>query len=230
MPQTTRRGVAPLNPQPRWPEGYIALLREAGAQEKTIPHCVAWVRRFFAMHPGRRRSDLGRTEIEAFLAETAQRPGVSNWQVQQARDALELYYEQFRGIALGARPDAIQQGSPSQPPFAPTAKPVAELHGTNDARQRYTVGRGNDKEKNRSLVKEPGSAVTPPDSALRAGAAPPSPRARPRAQAWPETRALRSIRRGLATMPPLASLSLKASAHRRRGRPKPSRRRIQARA
>jgi len=46
MPQTTRRGVAPLNPQPRWPEGYIAVLREAGAQETTIPHCVAWVRRF----------------------------------------------------------------------------------------------------------------------------------------------------------------------------------------
>jgi hypothetical protein len=181
MPQTTRRGVAPLNPQPRWPEGYIALLREAGAQEKTIPHCVAWVRRFFAMHPGRRRSDLGRTEIEAFLAETAQRPGVSNWQVQQARDALELCYEQFRGIALGARPDAIQQGSPSQPPFAPTAKPVAELHGTNDARQRYTVGRGNDKGKNRSLVKEPGAAVTPPAAGLRAAADPPSPRARPAA-------------------------------------------------
>ena len=36
MPQTTRRGVAPLNPQPRWPGWYIAVLREAGAQEKTI--------------------------------------------------------------------------------------------------------------------------------------------------------------------------------------------------
>ncbi len=159
MPQTTRRGVAPLNPQPRWPGGYIAVLREAGAQEKTIPHCVAWVRRFFARHPGRRRRDLGRTEIEAFLAETAQRPGVSNWQVQQARDALELYYEQFRGIALRARPDAMQQRSPSQPPSTPTAKPVAELHSINDARQSYTVGRGNDKGKNRSLVKEAGQDI-----------------------------------------------------------------------
>ena len=41
MPQTPRRGVVPLNPQPRWPGGYIAVLREAGAQEKTIPHYVA---------------------------------------------------------------------------------------------------------------------------------------------------------------------------------------------
>ena len=67
MPQTTRRVVAPLGPQPRWPEGYITVLREAGAQEKTIPHCVAWVRRFFARRPGRRRGDLGRTEIERRL-------------------------------------------------------------------------------------------------------------------------------------------------------------------
>ena len=53
MPQTTHRGVAPLNPQPRWPEGYLTVLREAGAQEKTIPHCVAWVRRFFATYAHR---------------------------------------------------------------------------------------------------------------------------------------------------------------------------------
>ncbi|MBI5604173.1 MAG: hypothetical protein HY879_12550 [Deltaproteobacteria bacterium] len=38
MPQTHRRGVAPLDPQPRWPDGYIAVLREAGAQEKTLPY------------------------------------------------------------------------------------------------------------------------------------------------------------------------------------------------
>ncbi|MBI5605238.1 MAG: phage integrase N-terminal SAM-like domain-containing protein [Deltaproteobacteria bacterium] len=134
MPQTTRRGVAPLNPQPRWPDGYIAVLREAGAQEKTIPHCVAWVRRFFAKHPGRGRRELGRTEIEAFLAETAQRPGVSNWQVQQARDALELYYEQFRGIGLRARTDSIQQKThhrrpPLQPPSLSLKCTVSTMHG-----------------------------------------------------------------------------------------------------
>jgi len=38
MPQTTRRGVVPLNPQPRWSEGYLTVLREAGAQKKTIRH------------------------------------------------------------------------------------------------------------------------------------------------------------------------------------------------
>lgn len=67
MPQTTRRGVAPLNPQPRWPEGYLPVLREAGAQGKTIPHCVAWIRRFFAEHPDRRRRDLGLSQKQILI-------------------------------------------------------------------------------------------------------------------------------------------------------------------
>ena len=61
------------------------------------------MRRFFARHPGRRRRDLGRAEIEAFLLEPSREKGVTNWQLAQARDALELYYERFRGIALAPR-------------------------------------------------------------------------------------------------------------------------------
>jgi integron integrase len=181
MPQTNRRGVAPLNLQPRWPEGYIDILREAGAQERTIPHCIAWVRRFFAKHPGRRHRDLGRTEIEAFLTETAQRPGVSNWQVQQARDALELYYEQFRGIPLKKRPDSIQQKNPSPSPPSPTTKPVVELQSTNYERKSNPAGHSNDKGNTHPLVKEPGAVVTSPASAHQIDAIPPLPRTRPAA-------------------------------------------------
>ena len=43
MPQTTNPTTAPPNPAPRWPAGYIEVLRDAGAQEKTIPFCVGWV-------------------------------------------------------------------------------------------------------------------------------------------------------------------------------------------
>lgn len=103
MDQTTLPVTAPNDPDPRWPDGYVAMLRAAGAQEKTIPYCIGWVRRFFARFPGRHRRDLGRAEIETFLAETAAHPGITNWQVQQARDALELYYAKFRGIPLEPR-------------------------------------------------------------------------------------------------------------------------------
>jgi hypothetical protein len=118
-----RQAAAPLNTEPHWPEGYIRVLREAGAQEKTIPYCMAWVRRFFAENPGRRRQDLGRTEIEVFLSGLAARQGVTNWLVQQARDSLELYYEQFRGIGLATRPDA--PAVHARPPSV--AKPVTPV-------------------------------------------------------------------------------------------------------
>ena len=66
--------TAPTNSEPKWPSEYIQVLREAGAQERTIPFCIRWVRGFFAEYPGRRRRELGRTEIEAFLRKTAARP------------------------------------------------------------------------------------------------------------------------------------------------------------
>jgi len=105
MRQPGFQTTAPLDPEPKWPDGYIDVLRRAGAQEKNIPYCVSWVRSFFARYPGRPRRLLGRDEIEAFLCETARHPGVSNWQVQQARNAIETYYEKFRGIPLAPRTD-----------------------------------------------------------------------------------------------------------------------------
>lgn len=56
--------TAPTNPAPKWPVGYLAVLRAAGAQEKAIPYYIGWVQRFFAKHPGRSDHELGRREIE----------------------------------------------------------------------------------------------------------------------------------------------------------------------
>ncbi len=58
MRQPVSKGVAPLNTNPKWPEGYVAVLREVDVLEKTIPFLVTWVRRFFARFPGRSRRDL----------------------------------------------------------------------------------------------------------------------------------------------------------------------------
>jgi hypothetical protein len=105
MRQSRPAVVAPLNSSPQWPAGYIAVPREAGAVEKSIPYHLAWVRRFFAQFPGRSRRSLGRTEIEEFPGQTSRLNGVSNRQLAQARAALELHYEQFRGIVPAPRPD-----------------------------------------------------------------------------------------------------------------------------
>jgi hypothetical protein len=148
--------TAPANPAPRWPSGYVEALREVGAQEKAIPFCIRWVRGFFAVHPGRRRRDLGRAEIEAFLRKVAARPNVTNWQVhppspratarrappsptsygaaRQAREALEVYYERFRGIALAPRPDGVVPATADKRPTSvretPRSRPMAEQSTT----------------------------------------------------------------------------------------------------
>ena len=41
MRQEGGRVVAPLNTAPRWPDGYIGVLRDLGAVEKTIPYSMA---------------------------------------------------------------------------------------------------------------------------------------------------------------------------------------------
>jgi len=129
MDQSALQVTAPNDPDPRWPDGYMAVLREAGAQEKNIPYCVGWVRRFFARFPGLRRRDLGRAEVETFLSETAAHPGVSNWQVQQARDALELYYAKFRGIALEPREAVPVSHEPNPPAHAPLLSGIQNTVG-----------------------------------------------------------------------------------------------------
>ena len=100
--QQLKRGqVAPFNPNPRWPTGYFQVLEELGVEEPRRPFYAHWVRQFFNRQKKRkRRRDLGRGEIDAFIQALVADAGVADWQIVQARDALEVYYEQFRGIAL----------------------------------------------------------------------------------------------------------------------------------
>jgi len=37
--------VALANPEPKWPEGHVEALREAGGREKTISYCIGWGQR-----------------------------------------------------------------------------------------------------------------------------------------------------------------------------------------
>ncbi len=79
MRQDTPCVTAPRNSAPKWPEGFVAVLRDAGAQENTTPYCIGWVRRFFVRLPGRHRRDLGCAEIEAFPSDVAALPEIDNF-------------------------------------------------------------------------------------------------------------------------------------------------------
>ncbi len=96
-----RLPVVAFNPTPKWPGGYFEVLAEAGVAERQHPFYAHWVRQFFNRNPGRSRRSLGVKELSIFLVELQRDSSMSDWQVEQARTALILYYEQFRGIALG---------------------------------------------------------------------------------------------------------------------------------
>ena len=117
------RTVVSFNPDPRWPNGYFQVLEELGISERQWRFYSYWVYQFFNKNPGRLRRDLGRIEIETFISQIINDPGIADWQVHQARDAIEIYYEQFRGIALKSIEECNLQ---SQPVVESSQKPLKE--------------------------------------------------------------------------------------------------------
>lgn len=131
------KAVAPFNPAPRWPQGYFQVLEELGVPERRRGFYAHWVRQFFNRCQGTgRRRDLGRREIESFLASLTEQGGAADWQVIQAREALEIYYEQFRGIALDPAPGTAPRNQARGPaPHAAGARPrIAPVAATGHGR------------------------------------------------------------------------------------------------
>jgi integron integrase len=122
--QNNRKPVAPFDPAPRWPEGYFVVLAEAGIPAKQHPFFAHWVRQFFSGNPGRARRSLGVAEMRRFLASVRADPSMAPWQVKQAKDALVLYYEQFRGISLGDLSGLESEEAPAQTERIPVPRKV----------------------------------------------------------------------------------------------------------
>ncbi|WFB37508.1 integron integrase [Kiritimatiellota bacterium B12222] len=104
MPDRTVLPVASFNPNPKWPGGYFEVLAEAGVPENLHGFYAHWVRQLFNRYPDRSRRSLGPQEISDFLESVRAEESAKDWQLSQARDALILYYEQFRGIPLRKMP------------------------------------------------------------------------------------------------------------------------------
>lgn len=96
-----RKPPALFNPEPKWPSGYFEVLAESGIPERQRPFYAHWVRQFFNRNPVKPRHSLGAEDIVRFLQFLNNDPAMKAWQIEQARNALILYYEQFRGISLG---------------------------------------------------------------------------------------------------------------------------------
>jgi integron integrase len=99
-----------------WPQGFEDILLAAGAKRIALPYCVQWAERFKARFSGRNPESLARADVELFLSELARNENIANWQLQQARNSVELFLQQFLGVALAPR----LSGEPAEPrePFS----------------------------------------------------------------------------------------------------------------
>lgn len=127
-----RKPAAPFNPEPKWPTGYFEVLAEAGLPERQHPFYAHWVRQFFNCNPGKPRRSLGATDISRFLQTLRNDPAMDTWQINQARGALVLYYEQFRGLSLGDlsvldNPPAEQKTFSSDCPYPDNIPPPRSM-------------------------------------------------------------------------------------------------------
>jgi integron integrase len=97
----------------------MEVLEEMGVPQRQHGFYAHWVRQFFNRYAGRRRRSLGPQEIADYLHTMDQDPHLETWQRDQARDALILYYEQFRGIPLRTMPAPSAQQKVQPSPSAP---------------------------------------------------------------------------------------------------------------
>jgi integron integrase len=116
--------VKGFDANPKWPKGYFEVLEELCVPSKYQAFYAQWVRLFFTrMLGGKRRRDLGAAEIRQFLAMLESEGRAADWQVEQARDALLIYYEQFRGIAIDLN-EGVDEERPSLERAADGAVPL----------------------------------------------------------------------------------------------------------
>ena len=133
-----RKPAGPINPEPKWPAGFLEVLAEAGIPERQHQFYAHWVRQFFNRNPGKPRRSLGTADIASFLQILKNDPAMHAWQIDQARDALVLYYEQFRGLCLGdlsilhkprpeSEPGSLANAAPSCIPSPRVVSPVRQI-------------------------------------------------------------------------------------------------------
>lgn len=134
---TGRKPPALSNLEPKWPGGYFEVLAEAGIPERQRPFYAHWVRQFFNRNPSKPRRSLGAVDIARFLQLLKNDPAMNDWQITQARNALVLYYEQFRGLSLGDLSvldnpppeikDSLPYSAPDNVPRPRAIEPIREI-------------------------------------------------------------------------------------------------------
>jgi integron integrase len=99
----------------RFWNAFEACLEENRVRPDRSKFYVKWAQAFVDFMPGRRLRDRSAEDINAFLQNLRIRPGIEEWQIQQAEHSLKILYEEF---LPNYRPSRIG-GPPENTPSAP---------------------------------------------------------------------------------------------------------------
>jgi integron integrase len=118
----------PLDPaSPRLLDQVRLALRLKHYSYRTEESYVHWITRYILFHAKRHPRDLGRPEIEAFLAYLAVHDQVASSTQNQALSALLFLYQQVLGIDLAGPLNLIRAKRPERVPTVMTADEVRQV-------------------------------------------------------------------------------------------------------
>ena len=93
----------------RFWDAFKACLEENRVRPDRSTFYVKWAQSFVDFRPGKKLRNRSAEDINAFLENLRNRPGIKEWQVQQAEHALKVLYEEFlAGYAPGHVPASPQ--------------------------------------------------------------------------------------------------------------------------
>lgn len=124
---------APVEEEISWASNLEALGREAIPQAR-VRYYVGWVEAFQRHEAGRPLTGRGPDDVERFLREVSERPGMELWRLRQAAKALRIFYRDVLGRQSGHLPhaaalrrDPYVGGGVRYPDRPGTARPFGRL-------------------------------------------------------------------------------------------------------
>ena len=92
---------------------FKACLEENRIRPDRSSFYVKWAQIFVDFLPGKKLRDRSREDIESFLEDLRNRPGIEEWQVRQAEHAMKILYQEFLPGYVPAQVPAPPRSGPA---------------------------------------------------------------------------------------------------------------------
>ena len=92
---------------------FKACLEENRIRPDRSSFYVKWAQAFVDVLPGKKLRDRSREDIESFLEDLRNRPGIEEWQVRQAEHSMKILYQEFLPGYVPAQASAPPRSDPA---------------------------------------------------------------------------------------------------------------------